>query len=177
MGLEDIKLDLAETLLYFLGKPPAMATLSDCYLAVAYSVRDRLMTPWLRSVEEFFSRKKKAVCYFSAEFLIGPQLARNLFNLGIFDTMKQAVGAFGLNLDGIIETEQEPGLGNGGLGRLAACFIESLATLGVPSIGFGIRYEHGIFHQKFHDGWQIELTDNWLQKGYPWEIPRPGTHL
>ena len=173
MGLEDIKLDLAETLLYFLGKPPAMATLSDCYLAVAYSVRDRLMAPWLRSVEEFFSRKKKAVCYFSAEFLIGPQLARNLFNLGIFDTMKQAVGAFGLNLDGIIETEQEPGLGNGGLGRLAACFIESLATLGVPSIGFGIRYEHGIFHQKFHDGWQIELTDNWLQKGYPWEIPRP----
>ena len=91
-----------------------MATLSDCYLAVAYSVRDRLMTPWLRSVEEFFSRKKKAVCYFSAEFLIGPQLARNLFNLGIYDTMKQAVSAFGLNLDGIIETEQEPGLGNGG---------------------------------------------------------------
>jgi starch phosphorylase len=173
MNLADIELDLAENLLYVLGKPPAMATLSDCYMSVAYTVRNRMMKVWLKSVEDFFSRKEKAVCYFSAEFLIGPQLARNLFNLGIYDTMKEAVGAFGLNLDGIIETEQEPGLGNGGLGRLAACFIESLATLGVPAIGFGIRYEHGIFHQKFHDGWQIELTDNWLQRGYPWEIPRP----
>ncbi|RJP93498.1 MAG: glycogen/starch/alpha-glucan phosphorylase [Desulfobacteraceae bacterium] len=173
MSLEEIELDLAESLLYVLGKPPAMSTLNDCYLAVAYTVRNRMMKVWLKSVEDFFTRKEKAVCYFSAEFLIGPQLGRNLFNLGIYDTMKQALGAFGLNLDGIIEHEQEPGLGNGGLGRLAACYIESMATLGVPAIGFGIRYEHGIFQQKFRDGWQVELTDNWLQKGYPWEIPRP----
>jgi len=173
MSLEEIELDLAETLLYVLGKPPAMATLNDCYLSVAYTVRNRLMKVWLKSVEKFFVQKKKAVCYFSAEFLIGPQLARNLHNLGMYDTMKQAVAAYGLNLDGIIEHEQEPGLGNGGLGRLAACYVESMATLGVPAIGFGIRYEHGIFHQKFHDGWQIEITDNWLQHGYPWEIPRP----
>lgn len=173
MGLEDIKLDLAENLLYVLGKPPALATLSDCYQSVAYAVRSRLMKHWLRSVESFFSGKQKAVCYFSAEFLIGPQLARNLFNLGIYDTMKEAVTSFGLNMDGIIQAEQEPGLGNGGLGRLAACYMESLATLGIPAIGFGIRYEHGIFHQRFHNGWQIEITDNWLQKGYPWEIPRP----
>lgn len=173
MSLAEIELDLAENLLYVLGKPPAMATLTDCYLSVAYAVRNRMMKIWLKSVEKFFTEKKKAVCYFSAEFLIGPQLARNLLNLGMYDDMKQAVAAFGLNLDGIIEFEQEPGLGNGGLGRLAACYIESMATLGVPAIGFGIRYEHGIFHQKFHDGWQIEITDNWLQKGCPWEIPRP----
>jgi len=173
MELEDIKQDLAENLLYVLAKPPALATLRDCYKAVAYSTRNRLMKLWITSIENFLNSKTKAVCYFSAEFLIGPQLYRNLINLDIYDTMKRAVYEFGLNLTDIIEEEQEPGLGNGGLGRLAACYIESLATLGVAAVGFGIRYEHGIFHQKFHDGWQIELTDNWLQMGNPWEIPRP----
>ncbi len=173
LALEDIKQDLAENLLYFLGKPPALATPHDCYMAVAYSVRNRMMKRWLRSVENFLGKKVKAVCYFSAEFLIGPQLARNLISLGICDTMRRAVEAFGLSLDDLIEQEQEPGLGNGGLGRLAACYMESMATLGIPAVGYGIRYEHGIFHQKFFDGWQIELTDNWLHMGYPWEIPRP----
>jgi starch phosphorylase len=173
MELEDIKQDLAENLLYVLGKPPVLATPHDCYKAVAYSTRNRLMSRWITSVENFLKSKVKAVCYFSAEFLIGPQLYRNLINLDIYDTMKQAVKEFGLNLNDIIEQEQEPGLGNGGLGRLAACYIESLATLGVTAVGYGIRYEHGIFHQKFHDGWQVELTDNWLQMGNPWEIPRP----
>lgn len=173
MELEDIKQDLAENLLYILGKPPAMATLHDCYLSVAQCVRSRMIKRWVTSTENFFRKKERAVCYFSAEFLIGPQLQRNLINLGLHDTMKQAVLEFGLDLNQIIEKEQEPGLGNGGLGRLAACFIESMATLGITAVGFGLRYEHGMFHQKFRDGWQIELTDNWLQLGNPWEIPRP----
>jgi len=173
MELEEIKQDLAENLLYVLGKPPAMATLHDCYMAVAYSVRNRMIKKWVDSVESFFRKKERAVCYFSAEFLIGPQLLRNLINLGILDTMKQAVREFGLDFTEIVEKEQEPGLGNGGLGRLAACYIESMATLEITAVGYGIRYEHGIFHQKFVDGWQIELTDNWLQLGNPWEIPRP----
>jgi len=173
MDIRSISQDLAENLLYVLAKPPELATLHDCYKAVAFTVRNRLIKTWLESVEAFFSKKTRAVCYFSAEFLIGPQLARNLISLGLYDVMKEALAGFGLDMDEIIEQEQEPGLGNGGLGRLAACYMESLATLGVPAVGFGIRYEHGIFHQRFHDGWQIELTDNWLQKGNPWEIPRP----
>ena len=173
MELEDVKQDLVENMLYVLGKPPALATPHDCYKAVAFSARNRLMKRWITSIENFLNSKDKAVCYFSAEFLIGPQLHRNLINLDIYDTMKQAVKEFNLDLKEIIEEEQEPGLGNGGLGRLAACYIESLATLGVTAVGFGIRYEHGMFHQKFHDGWQTEQTDNWLQMGNPWEIPRP----
>jgi starch phosphorylase len=173
MELEDVKQDLAENMLYVLGKPPALATPHDCYKAVAYSVRNRLMKRWIASTEKFLNSKGKAVCYFSAEFLIGPQLYRNLINLDMYATMKQAVKEFNLDLADIIEEEQEPGLGNGGLGRLAACYIESLATLGVTAVGFGIRYEHGMFHQTFHDGWQVELTDNWLHMGNPWEIPRP----
>ena len=173
MELEDVKQDLAENMLYVLGKPPALATPHDCYKAVAYSTRNRLMQRWIKSIENFLNSKTKAVCYFSAEFLIGPQLYRNLINLDIYDTMNQAVKEFNLDLKDIIEEEQEPGLGNGGLGRLAACYIESLATLGITAVGFGIRYEHGMFHQTFQDGWQTELTDNWLQMGNPWEIPRP----
>ncbi len=173
MELEDVKQDLAENMLYVIGKPLALVTPHDCYMAVALSVRSRMMKRWSSSVENFFQNDRKAVCYFSAEFLIGPQLKRNLINLGLYDTMKQALSDFGLDINTIIEQEQEPGLGNGGLGRLAACFIESLATLNVNAVGYGIRYEHGIFHQKFQDGWQVELTDNWLQMGNPWEIPRP----
>ena len=173
MGIEDVKQDLAENMLYVLGKPPELATPHDCYKAVAYSVRNRMMKRWIASVEDFLNSKDKAVCYFSAEFLIGPQLYRNLINLDMYDTMKQAVKEFNLDIKDIIEEEQEPGLGNGGLGRLAACYMESLATLGVNAVGYGIRYEHGMFHQTFHDGWQVELTDNWLQMGNPWEIPRP----
>ncbi|RJP79960.1 MAG: glycogen/starch/alpha-glucan phosphorylase [Desulfobacteraceae bacterium] len=173
LSLSGIKQDLNENLQYILGKPASMITLNDQYLAVAYSVRNRMIQYWMNTVETFFMSPSKAVCYFSAEFLIGPQLKRNLISLGIYDTMKLATHELNMDLDAIIEHEPEPGLGNGGLGRLAACYMESLATLGVPAIGFGIRYEHGMFHQTFRDGWQVELTDNWLQLGNPWEIPRP----
>ncbi|RPJ82070.1 MAG: glycogen phosphorylase, partial [Deltaproteobacteria bacterium] len=173
LNLGSIKQDLTENLQYILGKPASMITLNDQYLAVAYSVRNRMIKYWMNTVENFFMSPSKAVCYFSAEFLIGPQLKRNLISLGIYDTMKLATHELNMDLNAIIEHEPEPGLGNGGLGRLAACYMESLATLGVPAIGFGIRYEHGMFHQTFRDGWQVELTDNWLQLGNPWEIPRP----
>jgi starch phosphorylase len=172
-GVQAFRQDVEDHLHYVLGKPHALATLNDFYLAVASNVRNRLMRIWLASVERFFAQDRKAVCYFSAEFLIGPQLGRNLLNLGMQNTVSEAVKALGLDLKDILEAEREPGLGNGGLGRLAACYMESLASLEIPAIGFGIRYEYGIFEQKFHDGWQIELTDNWLRLGNPWEIPRP----
>ena len=112
-------------------------------------------------------------CYLSAEFLMGPQLGNNLLNLQIEARHGEALAALGQDLDEVIACEKEPGLGNGGLGRLAACYLDSLATLERPSIGYGIRYEFGIFHQEIHDGWQVEKTDNWLVYGNPWEIDKP----
>jgi starch phosphorylase len=109
----------------------------------------------------------------SAEFLIGPQLGNNLINLGIFDNARQAMQELGLDLDMLLDQEEEPGLGNGGLGRLAACYLDSLATLEIPAIGYGIRYEFGIFTQAIRDGQQVELTDKWLRAGSPWLIHRP----
>jgi len=115
----------------------------------------------------------RVVSYLSAEFLIGPQLGNNLINLGIYDQTRKAIEELGLDLEALMDQEEEPGLGNGGLGRLAACYLESLATLEVPAIGYGIRYEFGIFDQDIKDGWQVEVTDKWLSPGYPWEIRRP----
>ena len=112
-------------------------------------------------------------CYLSAEFLMGPQLGNNLLNLGIEDEARAALAELGQDLDEILACEEEPGLGNGGLGRLAACYLDSMATLERPSIGYGIRYEFGIFKQEIQDGWQIEKTDNWLGHGNPWEIEKP----
>ena len=115
----------------------------------------------------------KVVSYLSAEFLLGPQLGNNLINLGIWEQVREAVSLHGLKLEELLEQEGEPGLGNGGLGRLAACYLDSLATLEVPAIGYGIRYEFGIFDQEIRDGWQVEITDKWLEMGNPWEICRP----
>ena len=112
-------------------------------------------------------------CYLSAEFLMGPQLGNNLLNLGIEDEARAALAELGQDLDEILACEEEPGLGNGGLGRLAACYLDSMATLERPSIGYGIRYEFGIFEQEIQDGWQIEKTDNWLSHGNPWEVEKP----
>jgi len=115
----------------------------------------------------------RVVSYLSAEFLIGPQLGNNLINLGIYEQTRKAIEELGLNLDVLMDQEEEPGLGNGGLGRLAACYLESLATVEIPAIGYGIRYEFGIFDQEIRNGWQVEITDKWLAPGYPWEIRRP----
>jgi starch phosphorylase len=154
------------------GRYPAIAIPHDWYMALAYSVRDRLLARWVSTVQTYVARDVKLVCYLSAEYLIGPQLANNLANLGIEAAAREAMRALGQDLDAIVALEEEPGLGNGGLGRLAACFLDSLATLEVPAIGYGIRYEFGIFDQEIRDGWQVELTDKWLQKGNPWEIVR-----
>jgi starch phosphorylase len=162
-----------ENLAYRQARFPAVATLNDNYMALAYSVRDRLLQRWINTARTYFDHGSRTVCYLSAEFLMGPQLGNNLVNLGIYNQVQEAIQDSGLDLDALLEQEEEPGLGNGGLGRLAACFLDSLATLGIPCIGYGIRYEFGIFDQALRDGWQVELTDKWLRLGNPWEIPRP----
>ena len=178
-GLEvpEIKRDVIDNLFYSLGKFPEVATRNDWYLAVAYTVRDRLLNRWVESAQQYYEHKARTVCYLSAEFLIGPQLAMNLLRLNSEPAFRKALEQLGLNLDELVEHEAEPGLGNGGLGRLAACFMESMATLRVPAIGYGIRYEFGIFDQEIRDGWQLEVADQWLRLGNPWEIARPDTRF
>ncbi len=165
---------MTEHLFFTLGKLAPTASLHDLYMALSYAVRDRLMTRYLASLEAIRARPQKTVAYLSAEFLIGPQLNNNLLNLGIQKEAEEALRRFGIeSLSHIIEVEEEPGLGNGGLGRLAACYMESLASLQVPATGYGIRYEFGIFNQLIRDGWQVEVTDKWLKGGWPWELPQP----
>ncbi len=165
---------VCDYLFYFQGRHPATASLNDYYLAASYAVRDRLFQHGVQSLDVLIQHPEaRVVAYLSAEFLIGPQLGANLINLGIYDAMRQALSRLGISLDALIDHEDEPGLGNGGLGRLAACYLDSLATLEVPALGYGIRYEFGIFEQQIRDGWQIELTDKWLHLGNPWEIARP----
>ena len=134
-------------------------------MALAYTVRDRMLHRWISTAEAYTSHGSRTVVYLSAEFLMGPHLGNNLLNLGITEEVRQAVRELGLDIDELIACEDEPGLGNGGLGRLAACFLDSMATLEIPSIGYGIRYEFGIFQQDIADGWQIEKTDKWLRFG------------
>ncbi len=155
------------------GKFPKMATRNDWYLALSYTVRDRLLSCWTAAAETYYKQASRTVCYLSAEFLLGPHLGNNLINLGLWDEVKAAVTELGQDLDALLDQEEEPGLGNGGLGRLAACYMDSLATLNIPAIGYGIRYEFGIFDQEIRDGWQEEVTDKWLRYGNPWEISRP----
>jgi glycogen phosphorylase len=150
------------------------ATRNDLYMALAYTVRDELVQRAVSTTETFFERgDQKMVCYLSAEFLMGPHLGNNLVNLGLMELARAALEPAGVDLDQLLEQEEEPGLGNGGLGRLAACFMDSLATLEVPAVGYGIRYEFGIFDQDIRDGWQVEVTDKWLRYGNPWEVARP----
>ena len=164
---------IADNMFYVQGKFAAVATKNDEYLAVAYTVRDRLLRRWIDSVETYLKNDVRVVCYLSAEFLTGPHLHNNLLNLDIMEPMQKAVDSYDVKLDDLIEQEEEPGLGNGGLGRLAACYMDSLASLQIPAIGYGIRYEYGIFDQEIHDGWQVEITDKWLHLGNPWELHRP----
>ena len=147
--------------------------MNDLYMALAHTVRDRLVERWIQTVKNYQAQDVRVVCYLSAEFLTGPHLANNLINLGIYDETEQAMRQLGLDLNVLIEQEEEPGLGNGGLGRLASCFMDSLATLDIPAIGYGIRYEYGIFDQQIRDGWQVESTDKWLRLGNPWALERP----
>ena len=173
LSAESLQRAVLDNLTFVQGTPQAYATRHDWYMALAYSVRDRLLARWSGSVETFARNDVRVACYLSAEFLIGPQLGNNLLALGITEAARAAMKAIGKDLDALLEVEEEPGLGNGGLGRLAACYMDSLAGLEVPAIGYGIRYEFGIFDQQIVDGWQVELTDKWLERGNPWEIVRP----
>jgi len=175
-GLEskDVFDGMTEHLFYTLGKLAPTASHHDLYMALSYAVRDRLMTRYLAGIEAINATPTRVVAYFSAEFLIGPQLGNNLLMLGIQEEAAEALRGFGItDINEILDVEEEPGLGNGGLGRLAACFLESLASLQIPATGYGIRYEFGIFDQLIRDGWQVEITDKWLKSGWPWEIPHP----
>ncbi|HFD80378.1 MAG TPA: glycogen/starch/alpha-glucan phosphorylase [Gammaproteobacteria bacterium] len=162
-----------DNLFYLQGKFLDVATPWDVYMAAAYTVRDRVMARWIRTARRYKESRARTVCYFSAEFLVGPHLANNAVNLGIDEAAKQAAAELELDFEQILEEEEEPGLGNGGLGRLAACYMDSMATLQIPSIGYGIRYEYGIFDQEIVDGWQREVSDLWLRNGNPWELARP----
>jgi len=170
--INKLKRAFAYNLFYEQGKTIRTASLNDYYLAVAHTVRDRMQHLFINSVEALLEKESKVVCYLSAEFLMGPHLSNNLICLGLFDDVVQAAGETGLDLQAIIDHEEEPGLGNGGLGRLAACYLDSLATLQIPAIGYGIRYEFGMFDQEIEDGWQKELCDRWLKPGNPWEIKK-----
>jgi starch phosphorylase len=169
---EQFRRDLLDHLLYTCVKEPRDATPVDLYRAMAHSVRDRLVQRWLATQRTYVERDVKRVNYLSAEFLTGRSLGLCLVNMGLYGVADQIATSMGYDIGDILEAEGDPGLGNGGLGRLAACFMDSLATLELPAVGYGIRYEHGIFEQRIERGQQIEHTDNWLQYGNPWELPR-----
>ena len=168
-----IKQAILDNLHYVQGRIPELASRNDWYMAVAYTARDRMLDRFIRSVQRLSDPKVKIASYLSAEFLMGPHLGNNLLCLGITDQVREAATELGQDLDHLLDQEEEPGLGNGGLGRLAACYMDSLASLNVPAIGYGIRYEFGIFDQEIRNGWQTEKTDKWLRLGNPWEICRP----
>jgi glycogen phosphorylase len=173
MSVADLRQSFLDNLFCGLGRVPMAATPNDIYTALALTIRDRVHKQGVRTLEARIEQEARVVSYLSAEFLPGPHLANNLLNLGIVEATGEALSDFGLDLDQVIEQEEEPGLGNGGLGRLASCFMDSLASLEVPAVGYGIRYEFGIFEQAIRNGWQVEVTDKWLRFGNPWEIVRP----
>ncbi|MGH7493225.1 MAG: glycogen/starch/alpha-glucan phosphorylase [bacterium] len=173
MSAGALKRAILDHLHFAQARTPQLAARNDWYMALAYTIRDRMLDNWIKTVSQYGGKGLRAVGYLSAEFLLGPHLANNIVNLCIQNEVEQAVAELGLELKDLIAQEEEPGLGNGGLGRLAACFLDSLATLEIPAIGYGLRYEFGIFDQTIREGWQVEITDKWLQKGNPWEMPRP----
>ncbi|RYF56967.1 MAG: glycogen/starch/alpha-glucan phosphorylase [Comamonadaceae bacterium] len=165
-----IKRAFLDHLLYTQGKELQIASKNDLYQALSHAVRDRVLKRWAATANTYKRESARTVAYLSAEFLMGPYLGNNMLNLDVTGEVREAMKELGLDLDEIIHQEEEPGLGNGGLGRLAACFIDSLATMEIPALGYGIRYEYGIFFQTIRDGWQVENTDKWLRYGNPWEI-------
>lgn len=173
MSPETLKRAFLDNLFYIQGIDRTQASNYDYYVALAYTIRDRLLHRFLKTTETYKKNPQtKLVCYLSAEFLMGRYLGNNLVNLDIYEEVEKVIAELGLDLKELIEQEPDPGLGNGGLGRLAACFLDSLASLEIPAIGYGIRYEFGIFFQLLRDGWQGEMPDNWLRFGNPWELPR-----
>jgi starch phosphorylase len=163
---------LVDNLYHTHGQAIQTASLHDAYMALCYTVRDQLIERWRRTTEAHFEANPRFVYYLSAEYLLGKQLPQNLLYTDTEKLARRALKGFGLDLDDMLKLDVEPGLGNGGLGRLAACFIDSLATLDIPAVGYGLRYEFGIFKQTFEDGWQVEQPDEWALYGNPWEFPQ-----
>jgi len=163
---------LVDNLYHSHGQAIQSASKHDAYMALCYSVRDHLIDRWRRTTEAHYSANPKFVYYLSAEYLMGKQLPQNLLYTDTSELARPAFAEYGIDLNELIQLDVEPGLGNGGLGRLAACFIDSLATLNIPAVGYGIRYEFGIFKQTFKDGWQVEKPDGWALYGNPWEFPQ-----
>ncbi|EJN7219509.1 glycogen phosphorylase [Klebsiella variicola] len=166
---------IAYKLMFILGKDPSLANKHEWLNATLFAVRDRLVERWLRAHRARISQQARQVYYLSMEFLIGRTLSNALLSLGIYEDVKTALAGMGLDLEELIDEENDPGLGNGGLGRLAACFLDSLATLGLPGRGYGIRYDYGMFKQNIIDGRQMESPDYWLEYGNPWEFERHKT--
>ena len=176
LDLKDVaalKRALVNRLIFSIGKDPIETVERDWFFALAYVVRDGLIQRWMETMRSYYLRDVKRVYYFSMEFLIGRALVNSLLNMGAYEEFRQVLEDVGLDLDELCEMEEEAALGNGGLGRLAACFLDSLATLHMPGFGYGIRYEYGMFSQNIEEGYQIERPDNWLRYGNPWEFPRP----
>ncbi len=173
LNAASIKDDILKHLHHKVAKPSQTATELDWFNALAYTLNDYLTEHWMTTIDEYRKQNAKRVYYLSMEFLTGRFLVKNLLNLGIYDECSKALTELGLSLDTLSELEPDPALGNGGLGRLAACFLDSMATLNLPGYGYGIRYEYGMFYQRIHDGFQLEQPDNWLRYNNPWEFPRP----
>ncbi len=167
--IEDVK----ENVKNLYRKTLEEASQQEIFQAVSYTVKDVIIDDWLATQKAFDKQDPKMVYYMSMEFLMGRALGNNMINLKMYKEVKEALGEIGLNLDEIEDQEPDPALGNGGLGRLAACFMESLATLGYAAYGCGIRYRYGMFKQQISDGFQVEVPDNWLKNGYPFELRRP----
>ena len=170
---DSVKHSLSNGLTYSVGKDTITATNRDRFFAAAYMVRNRLIDRWMETMRSYYINDTKRVYYFSLEFLMGRTLMNSVHNLGFDQQFREACSELGIDLDDVREIEPDAALGNGGLGRLAACFLDSMATLSLPGYGYGIRYEYGMFAQRIEDGRQVEHPDNWLRYGNPWEFPRP----
>jgi len=169
---ESIKKSIIHHLMSFQGRDPERSGASDIYKALAFTLRDIMVEKWIKTQKTFYAKEKKRVYYLSLEFLIGRSLGNSIINLGLFDEVTEVVEGLGYSMDEIREQEEDAALGNGGLGRLAACFMDSIATLKIPAYGYGIRYEYGLFNQQLVNGYQVERPDNWLRYGTPWEFER-----
>lgn len=173
MSQEALRISFQHNREYTLSKDQYSATMNDNYLAFALAVRERLVERWIKTQQAYHKNNARRVYYLSMEFLIGRLMGNNIYNLGIEKESAQALKDMDLDMETIREQEVDAGLGNGGLGRLAACFLDSMATLNIPAHGYGIRYDYGIFNQKIKDGFQVELPDEWLRNVNPWEFARP----
>lgn len=171
--LESLKRSIANKLMFVVGKDPQAARPEDWLHAAAYAVRDQLVERWMTTTRAQYAQDAKRVYYLSMEFLIGRTFSNAMLAVGLRERVKQALADFGVDIDAVTELEPDAALGNGGLGRLAACFLDSMATLNIPGFGYGIRYDYGMFKQTIVDGRQVEVPDYWLTHGNPWEFPRP----